>query len=117
MAQLVDLLVDRGIFFDKGIGGGNVGFRLVIVVVGDEIFDGIVGEEFFELTEELGGQSLVRCQHQRGSLHSHNNIGHGEGFARAGNTEQDLVLITTSNPGNQFFDRLWLIALWLVIGL
>jgi hypothetical protein len=36
-AHLLDVLVDRGIRLDVGVGGRNVGFRLIVVVVGDEI--------------------------------------------------------------------------------
>jgi len=39
-------------------GGGNVGFGLVVVVVADEIFDSVFGEEGFELVVELGGQGF-----------------------------------------------------------
>ena len=37
------LMVD--FFFDEEVAGGDVGFGLVVVVVGDEVFDGVVGEE------------------------------------------------------------------------
>ena len=55
MAHTVDLFIDGGVFFDEGVGARDVGFGLVVVVVGDEIFDGVVGEEGFEFGVELGG--------------------------------------------------------------
>ena len=42
--QLVELVVDGGFFFDVDVAGGNVGFRLVVVVVADEILDRVVRE-------------------------------------------------------------------------
>ncbi len=42
--QLVQFVIDRGFFFDIDIAGGNVGFRLVVVVIGDEILDRVVRE-------------------------------------------------------------------------
>ena len=36
------------------LGGG-----LVVVVVGDEVLDGVLGEEGVELVVELGGEGLV----------------------------------------------------------
>src|ERR1700733_4396997 len=44
-AQLVELIVDGGFFFDVGVTGRNVSFGLVIIVIADEIFDGIVGKK------------------------------------------------------------------------
>ena len=57
--EFVQLFVDRGFFFDEEVAGGDVGFGLVVVVVGDEVFDGVVGEEGLELVIELGGEGLV----------------------------------------------------------
>lgn len=44
MAKLVDLFIDAGIFLDVGVGGGNVGFWLVVIIVTHEIGDGVVGK-------------------------------------------------------------------------
>jgi hypothetical protein len=43
--QHIDFIVDRGRFGDVSIGAGNIGFRLVIVVIADEVFDGIIGKQ------------------------------------------------------------------------
>ncbi len=45
MAHAVDLLVDRGFLLDIGVGARHIGFRLVVIVIGDEILDRIVGKE------------------------------------------------------------------------
>ena len=55
-------------FLDVGVGARHVGFGLVVVVVGDEVLDRVVGEEALELAVELGGQRLVRRQDQRRAL-------------------------------------------------
>jgi hypothetical protein len=70
MAHAVDLLVDRGFLLDVGVGARNVGFRLVVVVVGDEILDRVVGKERLELSVELGGERLVRREDEGGALRS-----------------------------------------------
>ena len=44
MTHSVDLVVDDGVLFDEGIRDRDVGFGLVVVVVGDEVFDGVVRE-------------------------------------------------------------------------
>ena len=43
VAELVDLLVDVGVLLDVGVGLGDVGLRLIVVVVGDEVLHGVVG--------------------------------------------------------------------------
>ncbi len=58
-AQLVDLVVDAEILLNVGVGGRKIGLRLVVVVVGDEILNGIGREEAFELPVELRRQRLI----------------------------------------------------------
>ena len=67
MAKLVNLVVDGGIFFDVGVAGGYVGFRLVVVVVGNKVFNGIFRKKLFELSVELCRQGFVGRQNQRRS--------------------------------------------------
>ncbi len=67
-AELVELLVDGGFFFDVEVAGGDVGFGLVVVVVGDEVLDGVGGEELLELVIELGGEGLVVGEDERGAV-------------------------------------------------
>ena len=47
------------------IGGRNVGFGLIIIVVTDEVFDGIIREKPLEFGVELGGQSFIVRYDQR----------------------------------------------------
>ena len=55
----VEIVVFRGVFFDVDIPLGDVRLRLVVIVVTDKIFDGVLREKLFEFLIELGGQSLV----------------------------------------------------------
>ncbi len=65
MAQLVDLLIDRRVLFDIRIRGRDIRFGLVVIVVGDEKFYGVIREKLFELTVELGRQRFIMRDHQR----------------------------------------------------
>ena len=80
-AQPVNLLVDGRVLLDKGVRVGDIGLRLVVVVVGDEVLHRVVGEELPELGAQLGGQGLVVGQHQGGALHCLDDLGHGIGLA------------------------------------
>jgi hypothetical protein len=53
VAHPVDLLVDLGFFLDKGIRPRDIGFWLIVVVVADEVFDGVVRKEAFEFAVKL----------------------------------------------------------------
>ncbi|MCY1174987.1 hypothetical protein D9M73_152070 [compost metagenome] len=89
--HLLDVVVDRRILLDEGVRGRHIGFRLVVVVVGNEIFHRVVREERLELPVQLRRQGLVRRQHQRRALHLGDHVGDAESLARAGHTEQRLV--------------------------
>jgi hypothetical protein len=90
VAHAVDLLVDRRFLLDIGVGPRDIGLGLVVIVIGDEIFDGVVREERLELAVELGGQRLVGGEDQRRALRRLDHLGHGKGLAGAGDAEQHL---------------------------
>ena len=114
-AQAVELVVDRGLFFDVGVGGGQIGFRQVVIVIADEIFDGVLREEAAEFVEELRGERLVvRQDHGRAVLRL-DDLGHGEGLAGAGDAEQDLVLFAGRDTADELVDGFGLIAAGLVV--
>ncbi len=49
MTHPVDLFVYGRFLFDIRIGPRHIGFGLVVIVIGNEIFDGIVRKEALEL--------------------------------------------------------------------
>ena len=116
MAHAVDLLVHRGVLLDIGVAARDIGFGLVVVVIADEILDRVFREEGLELAVELGGQRLVRRQDQGGALGGLDDLGHGEGLARAGNAQQHLVALARVDARHQFGDRGALVARRNVIG-
>ncbi len=115
VAHTVDLLVDLRVFFYVGVGAGDIGLRLVVVVVADEILHRVVGEEPLHLAVELGGQGLVGRQDQGGALHGLDHLGHGEGLAGPGDAQQDLVALFGPHAGHQFGDGGRLVAAGLVV--
>ena len=112
----VDLVVDRRLLLDVRIGRGHVRFRLVVVVVADEVLDGVLGEEAAEFLEQLCCQRLVVHHHQRRAVHSGNGVRHRERLSGAGNAEQDLMRIPARQRFGQLGDRLRLVARQLEIG-
>ncbi|MBA7685820.1 hypothetical protein ES703_94248 [subsurface metagenome] len=55
VAQFINLLIDIALFLNVSIGVRNIGFRLVVVIVADEVFYGVIGEELPELAGKLSG--------------------------------------------------------------
>ncbi|OQC71147.1 MAG: hypothetical protein BWX45_01239 [Deltaproteobacteria bacterium ADurb.Bin002] len=110
VAKFVDFLVDGGILFDIGVRRRQVGFRLIVIVIADKIFDGIVGEKALEFLVQLRGQGFVVCNDERRTARARNHVGNGKGFAGAGHPEQHLMLFPASQPFGQSVDRLRLIA-------
>ena len=110
MAHPVDLLVQRRFLFDIGVGARDVGLGLVIIVIGDEIFDRVLREKALHLAVELRGQGLVRREDDRRPPGAGDDMRHGKGLARAGDAEQHLVALVARDPLAQFVDRLRLVA-------
>ena len=108
--ELLDLVIDRHVLGDVEIVGGEIGLRLVEVVVGDEVLDSIVGEEALKLSVELRRQCLIVRQHQRRPLHLGHHIGRREGLTGAGDAEQRLEALPSLYAVDQVSDRPRLVA-------
>ena len=106
----VDLVVDGGLFLDVGVAGRDVGLRLVVVVVADEILHRVLRKEAAELLKELRGERLVMGHDQRGPVHRGHDLGHAEGLARPGNAEQHLVLVPAVQSLDELRDGVDLVA-------
>lgn len=117
VAQLVDLVVDGGVLLNIRVSRWNVGLRLVVIIIGNEIFNGVFGKEFLELRAELGGQRLVVGQHKGRPVDARDDVGHGEGLARTGDAQQRLVMVAAQKPLDQSVDGLRLIAGRLIFGM
>ena len=116
VAEPVDLVVDRGVLLDVGVGRGDVGLGLVVVVVADEVLDPVVGEELAELVGQLGGERLVGGDDQRGLLHLLDGPGDGGALARAGDAEQRLVALAVGDALGELGDGPRLVAGGLEVG-
>jgi hypothetical protein len=95
---------------DVRVGGRNVGLGLVVVVIADEVLDGVVGKEAPELLVQLGRQRLVVRHDQRRAVHARDALRHGEGLARAGDAQQDLRLVAAVQSFDELVDRARLVA-------
>ncbi len=111
MSQAVDLLVDGRVLLDVGVGLGDVSFWLVVVVVGDEVVDGVVGEELLELVVQLGGEGFIVSDDQGGFLHVLDHVSYGECLPRSGRPEQRLVPKSLEHTLGKLRDGLGLVAL------
>ncbi len=115
-AHLLDVVVDGGVLLDEGVRGGNVGLRLIIIVVGDEVLYRVVREELPELPVELGRQRLVGRHDQGRPLHLGDYVGHGKRLARAGDAQERLASQAVAQALDHVADGGGLVAGGLVVG-
>lgn len=109
-AHFLDLGVDRKVFFDEGVRRGEVGLRLVIVVVGDEILHGVLREEIAELAVKLRRERLVVAQDERRAVQLRDDVGHGEGLSRACHPQQGVMFGAVPDRADELCDRFRLVA-------
>ncbi len=110
MPHAVDLLVDLAVLLDIRVGARNIGFRLIVIVVTDEIFHRVVWKKRLHLAVQLCRQGLVGRQDQGRLLHRLDHFRHREGLARAGDAQQHLVALAAVDPRHQIADRGRLVA-------
>src|SRR5690606_17225171 len=94
----------------EGISAGDIGFGLVIVVVGYEILHGVLGEERLEFSIELRRERLVGGEDDGRALGGFYDLGGGEGLAGAGCSEKYLITLADRYAFGQFGDGGRLIA-------
>ncbi len=85
-AELVEFVVDGGFFFDVDVGGGDVGFGLVEIVIADEIFDRVFREGSLcnRVKQSCAARVLLLREDERmGDCGLLDHLGHGEGFTGA----------------------------------
>ncbi len=99
--QTIDNLVDGTVFLDICVGLGQVGFRLVIVIVRDKILNRVFREKTFEFVEKLGSEGFVWRDHQGWSFGTLNHVGKGEGLAGPRHTQQDLFAASLQEASGQ----------------
>src|SRR5215470_13740229 len=116
MAHLIDVLVNRRIFFDVGIRSWDVGFWLIVIVVADKILHRIVWKELRKFAVELRCQRLIGGKDQGRLLHPRDHRGHGVRLPRPGHSEEGLMLDVAVDALNQGLNGLRLIAGRLKIG-
>jgi hypothetical protein len=99
--QPVDVLVDRGVLLDVRVARRDVRLGLVVVVVRDEVLDGVVREEALELPVELRRQRLVVRQHERRPPVVGDDVRHRHRLPRARDAEQRLEAVAADEAGGQ----------------
>ena len=114
VAKFVDFLVDLQILFDIGVRARNVRLGLIIIVIGNEKLHSVFWEKLAEFVAKLSGERLVVRNHERGLLHTLDNIRHSKSFARARYTQQNFRVESVLQTFNDFFYCLGLIARGLV---
>src|SRR5688572_27543538 len=53
-AQFIQFIIDAEIFLNIYIANGHIGFRLIVVIIGNKILYGVIREEMAEFAVKLG---------------------------------------------------------------
>ncbi len=109
-AHLLNMLIDRRILLDEGIARRHIGFRLIVVVIRDEILDRIFRKKLAHFRIQLRRQRLIRRHDDGRTTQARNDIGHGVGLARARHAEQGLIFQAILKTFGNLGDGLGLIT-------
>ena len=98
------MLVDGRVLFDEEIARRYVGFGLIVVVVRNEVFDGVVREELAHFAVKLRGERLVGRHHDGGHPQARNDVGHGKSLARPRHAQKRLCAVPLAQSFGQLGD-------------
>ena len=116
MPQPLDLVVDRGVLLDVGVRLRDIRLGLVVVVVTDEVFDRVVGQQLAELVGQLRREGLVGRHDQGRSLHRLDEPRRRRRLACPGRPEEHRVGHACRDPLGQLGDGIGLVAAGLEVG-
>ena len=117
MSELVYLIIYGGVLLDVAVRARDVSLRLVVVVVGYKVFNGIFREKLAEFRAELRRKYLVVGKDYGRLVHLGNDIRHSEGLAGPRYSEEYLFLFALFQPFHELFYRLGLIACRRILGM
>ena len=117
MTHFINLVIDRGVFFNKRICLSQVGFGLVIIVIADKIAYRVIGEKSFKLIVKLSREGFIMSQYQGWFLYPFDDIGDGKGFPRTCYSQKGLLAWGVAQALHQFIYGLGLISSRFVVGL
>ena len=115
--KLIDFVVDIRILLDISIRGRHVRLRLIVIVVGDEVFHRVLRKKLLHLPVELRRQGFVVRNNQRWLLNLLDDLRHGERLSGTGDPHQGLVPIPGQNAVHNMIHRLGLIPGEVEIGM
>ena len=110
MSELIYLVINGAVLFDINVLARHIGFRLIIVIVGHEIFHGIVRKKLLELRTKLSGKYLIMGKHERWTVYPSNNVCHSKGLAGTSNAHKGLLSHAAFDTLYQSVHRLRLVA-------
>ena len=116
-ALLFNTLVDAEFFVNVQVSLGEVGLGLIIVVMRDEIFHGVVWKIPHHLLMQLPSKGLVMTHDEGGYVQVLNDVRHGESLATSRYAEQHAALLPIIQLRNQFFNCFWLVATRFKLGM
>ncbi len=108
--QARDVVVLGRVLLDVEVGLRDVRLGLVVVVVGDEVLDRVLGEELAELVAELRGQRLVVSDDERRALELLDRPRHRRRLARARRAQDGLEAVALPDGLRDLRDRTLLVA-------
>ena len=110
MTELVNLVIDRAILFDISIARRHIGLRLIVIIVGNEVFHCVIGEEFLELTIKLAGQRFIMGNNQSRLVDPSDNLTHGIGLTSTRRSHKNLGFLASLDIIHQLLDSLRLVT-------
>ena len=83
---------------------------MIVIVIADEIFHGIVRKQLLEFVVELSRQRFVGGQNECRLIESGDNLGHGKGFSGARNPQKDVIASAFQQIDGKFINSPGLVA-------
>ena len=89
---------------------GYISLGLIIIVVRDEVLNGVFRKKLLKLSAKLRGKYLIMSKHKRRPIEPCDDACHGKGLAGTCNTQKHLLVYTVFNSADKCFYCLRLIT-------
>ena len=117
MPETLYILIDLRLFLYVCVANRHIRFRLIVVIVRNEVVHCALRKEFAILRGELSGKRLIMCDNERRLAPFCDNVRHCKSFTASRDAKERLVALLLRKPFHECINSRRLVSRRAIVAL